>query len=72
MAVKKFRENPGKYLLDLHMPAMDGYEAAKIIRSLNFDIPITALTANAFQEDIDKCIALGTTILSSPSISAIS
>ena len=57
---------PGGYdviLMDLMMPVMDGYTATKKIRSLERSdaktIPIIAMTANAFQEDAEKCIAVG-------------
>ena len=50
-------------LMDIQMPNMDGYQAAKYIRHLNdkkkAEIPIIAMTANAFQEDAEKCIAVG-------------
>ena len=66
IAVQKFKENPGRYdmiIMDVQMPEMDGYEATRTIRSLDFEkakkIPIVAMTANAFKEDIDKCIASG-------------
>jgi|GEM_PF-4392489 len=49
--------------LDCHMPDMDGYEATRIIRSMDFarakEIPIIAITANAFKEDIERCLACG-------------
>ena len=50
-------------LMDIQMPNMDGYEATKCIRHLQdikkAEIPIIAMTANAFQEDAEKCIAAG-------------
>ena len=49
-------------LMDIQMPVMNGYEAARAIRKLdnkNAGIPIIAMTANAFKEDIDKCIKAG-------------
>ena len=50
-------------LMDIHMPEMDGYEAAKAIRAMDMpkasSIPIIALTANVFREDIEKCRAVG-------------
>ena len=50
-------------LMDIQMPNMDGYEATKCIRHLQdikkAQIPIIAMTANAFQEDAEKCIAVG-------------
>lgn len=50
-------------LMDIQMPHMDGYEAAKSIRSFKdpsfSSIPIIAMTANAFKEDQDKAYASG-------------
>ena len=57
---------PGYYdviLMDIQMPVMDGYMAAQAIRSLPDSkiagIPIIAMTANAFQEDIRKAEQVG-------------
>lgn len=57
---------PGKYsaiLMDLQMPVMNGYKAARTIRNsrnpLGKTIPIIAMTANAFSEDIQHCIKMG-------------
>jgi len=59
-AVDMFNKN--KYeliLMDLQMPIMDGYKATKIIRALDKDIPIIALTANAMKEDIKRTKEVG-------------
>jgi signal transduction histidine kinase/CheY-like chemotaxis protein len=65
-AVQMFSEAPGNYdliLMDLQMPIMNGYTATKIIRSMEIPsaktIPIIAMTANVFKEDIEKCIEAG-------------
>ena len=58
-------------LMDMQMPVMNGPEAAEMIRKMPYTaastIPIIALTANAYQEDIQKCIDAGmNTHLSKP------
>jgi signal transduction histidine kinase len=66
IAIDKFKENPDKYRLifmDINMPEMNGDEAAKVIRALDIkkakEIPIIAMTADVFKEDIEKCLAAG-------------
>lgn len=66
-AVEKFRQSePGTYalvLLDVQMPVMNGYEAARELRRLDHPdagkIPIYALTANAFTEDVSATLSAG-------------
>ena len=64
--VRMFSEAPMKYdmiLMDLQMPEMDGYEATRQIRALDAprakEIPIVAMTANVFREDVERCMEAG-------------
>jgi signal transduction histidine kinase len=49
--------------MDIHMPSVDGYEAARLIRAIDNPkaktIPIVAMTANVFKEDVERCLAVG-------------
>ena len=61
-AIKKLEEiaNIDMVLLDTMMPVMDGYEATRIIRKIyKSDIPIIGLSANAFEDDVEKALAAG-------------
>ena len=65
--LKTFEQSvPGDYdmiLMDVQMPVMNGYEATKAIRRSSHElakkIPIIAMTANAFSEDIQHSLAAG-------------
>ncbi|MCL2689542.1 MAG: ATP-binding protein [Chitinispirillia bacterium] len=66
MALEMIESDPDKYdviFMDVQMPQMDGYEATKLIRNLpslqNRKIPIIAMTANVFKEDIEACLKSG-------------
>ena len=66
-AFQTFAESPaGTYniiLMDIQMPVMNGYEAARQIRSCENEdaktIPILAMSANAFQEDVARSMDAG-------------
>ncbi len=67
VAVEKFTSNPAGYydaiLMDMRMPEMDGIEATRAIRASSHEdaasIPIIALTANAFDEDVQRSLQAG-------------
>jgi PAS domain S-box-containing protein len=65
-AVRMFEASPEKYdiiFMDVQMPEMDGFEATRLIRAMNtpksLSIPIIAMTANVFREDVEKCLEAG-------------
>ena len=75
IAVEKFAEHPENYydviLMDIRMPEMDGLTAAAKIRAMDREdaktIPIVALTANAFDEDVQRSLQAGMNVhLSKP------
>lgn len=67
ICLEKFQESkPGQYdviLMDIRMPVMNGYETTRAIRALERPdaqaIPIIAMTADAFSEDIQQCLECG-------------
>lgn len=67
VCLEKFKNSPEGYyeaiLMDVRMPIMNGYEATAAIRALNRpdaqSIPIIAMTADAFSEDIQRCLDSG-------------
>ena len=66
IAYNMFTANPKNYdiiFMDLNMPEINGLEAAGMIRNYNDpwagEVPIIAMTADVFQEDIDKCLSVG-------------
>ncbi|MDR0350484.1 MAG: response regulator [Coriobacteriales bacterium] len=65
-AVELFSQEPERYdliLMDVQMPELDGCDATRRIRALSSTwarkVPIIALTANVFKEDIEHCLAAG-------------
>lgn len=66
ICVAQFKRAPVGYydavIMDVRMPVMNGYEATRAIRELereDSDIPVIAMTADAFSEDIQKCLECG-------------
>ena len=65
-ACKMFAKSPAHYyaavVMDIRMPVMDGYEAARTMRSMSRedrDVPMIAMSANAFEEDIREALKAG-------------
>ena len=66
ICLEKFRESPLHYydavLMDVRMPVMNGYQATEAIRALDREdasLPIIAMTADAFSEDVKRCLDCG-------------
>jgi CheY-like chemotaxis protein len=67
-AVHLYEEDPARFdliLMDIHMPLMDGYQATRNIRAIPHPaataIPIIAMTANVFRDDVQRCMDVGMT-----------
>jgi signal transduction histidine kinase/DNA-binding response OmpR family regulator len=66
-AVRRYTASSDQYdmiLMDVQMPEMDGYEATRRIRAFEAErgerrVPIIAMTANVFREDVEKCLEAG-------------
>ncbi|MCL2277487.1 MAG: ATP-binding protein [Treponema sp.] len=69
-AVRMYRASPDKYdliFMDIQMPVMDGYDATRRIREIEAgknkehpkSVPIIAMTANVFREDVERCLESG-------------
>jgi len=65
-SIELFTQNPSRFdliFMDVQMPEIDGLEATEMIRALDIKeaatIPIIAMTANVFKEDIERCLASG-------------
>ena len=66
IACEMFEADPERFamiFMDIHMPEVDGYEATRRIREMDSpraaSVPIIAMTANVFREDVEKCLAAG-------------
>jgi CheY-like chemotaxis protein len=66
LALRIFNASPNAFdmiFMDIQMPEMDGYEAAQAIRASPAPnaktIPIIAMTANVFKEDVERCLEAG-------------
>jgi signal transduction histidine kinase/DNA-binding response OmpR family regulator len=66
VAAEMFEANPEKYdliFMDVQMPVLDGYDATRRIRAFAHPragaVPIVAMTANVFREDVEHCLAAG-------------
>jgi CheY-like chemotaxis protein len=66
-AMERFAESNGKYdliFMDVHMPNVNGYSATEAIRAMDNvpnakSVPIIAMTASVFKEDVEKCLSAG-------------
>lgn len=54
----------------MQMPRLDGYQTAALLRTMGYRSPIVALTADAMQGDMDRCLANGCNVYLSKPIEA--
>ena len=67
ICLEKFEQSPAGYydliLMDIRMPQMTGYESTQAIRKSNHpnaeSVPIIAMSADAFPEDVQRCLECG-------------
>ncbi len=58
-AIKMIEEKPDLVLMDIQMPVLNGFDAARKLREMGVSVPMIALTANAIQGEREKCMASG-------------
>jgi CheY-like chemotaxis protein len=62
LALDAVTQSPSSFdvvLMDMQMPVMDGYTAARVIRDRGLRVPVVALTAHAMSDEVERCLAAG-------------